>query len=179
VACTIDGIPRRGENAMKKTTPERCGIMVRTATSCVTAHVASTARRCTARQPLPVISSAGARELSARIVDQGVDAAEALERLVDHRPNLAVLPNVDGHGQRASADPLDFGGRLLQRLRPSTSDDDIGAAAGQIQRDGASDTGSAAGHQRGRAAVDTAVRHLTGATFRILDLHRTDALSTI
>ncbi len=45
VAWTIDAIPRRGENAMKKMHPDRCGIIARTATSRVTAQVASTARR--------------------------------------------------------------------------------------------------------------------------------------
>jgi len=53
-------MPRRGENAMKKIAPDRCGIIARTATSRVTAHAASTVARCTARQPLAVISSAGA-----------------------------------------------------------------------------------------------------------------------
>ena len=60
LACTIEAMPRRGENAMKKIAPDRCGIIARTATSRVTAHVASTASRCTARQPLLVICSAGA-----------------------------------------------------------------------------------------------------------------------
>jgi len=59
LACTIVAIPRRGENAMKKIVPDRCGIIARTATSRVTAHAASTETRCTARQPLVVISSAG------------------------------------------------------------------------------------------------------------------------
>ena len=45
---------------MKNIAPERCGIIALTATSRVTAHAASTARRCTARQPFPVICSAGA-----------------------------------------------------------------------------------------------------------------------
>jgi len=53
-------MPRSGENAMKNIAPERCGIIALTATSRVTAHAASTARRCTARQPFPVICSAGA-----------------------------------------------------------------------------------------------------------------------
>src|SRR6478736_9433559 len=43
-ACTIEAMPRRGENAMKNIAPERCGIIALTATSRVTAHAASTAR---------------------------------------------------------------------------------------------------------------------------------------
>jgi hypothetical protein len=43
----------------------------------------------------------GCGELPAGVVDQGVDATEALERAVHHRPDLIVFPNVDGQSQRA------------------------------------------------------------------------------
>lgn len=45
---------------MKKTAPDRWGIIARRATSRVKVQVASTARRCTARQPFGLMSSAGA-----------------------------------------------------------------------------------------------------------------------
>jgi hypothetical protein len=104
-------------------------------------------------------------------------SAEALERPIHQRPNLVVVSNVGGHGQCARADRFDFGGRLFQRLLTPPGDDDVGAAAGQVQCDGTSDTGSAAGHQGDRAAVDVGAQHLTGSAFRILDLHRTIASS--
>ncbi len=58
--CAIIGIPRRGLNPRKNTTPRRRGIIQRVATSCVRCQGASTFSRCTARSPLSSIASAGA-----------------------------------------------------------------------------------------------------------------------
>ena len=58
--CAISGMPRRGLNPMKNTTPRRRGIIQRVATSWVSIHGASTLRRCTARNPFSEMSSAGA-----------------------------------------------------------------------------------------------------------------------
>ena len=101
---------------MKKMTPERCGIMARTATSRVTAQVASTARRCTARQPLPVMSSAGAENWPPALLTRVSMRPKRVERLVDHRGDLIVVANVDGQGERPRAHRFDLGGGLFQRL---------------------------------------------------------------
>ena len=78
------GIPRRGLNPTKRTTPRRFG----TSSAwrrCWSSHTASTASRWTARQPLSEIFSAGA-ELPAGVVDEDVDGAEALQHAARRAP---------------------------------------------------------------------------------------------
>ena len=92
-----------------------------------------------------------------------------LERLADHRCDLVVVANVDGQGQRAEP-IISISATVFQWLPTPPGDDDIGAAAGQIERGGAADAGSAAGHQGDRAAVDVGTQNLAGSAFRIVDL---------
>ena len=77
-------------------------IIERVATVRVTSHTASTFRRCTARQPFGVMSSAR-DELAAGVVHEHVDPAEALERRVDERLDLLGLTDVGRHGQARPA----------------------------------------------------------------------------
>ena len=99
-------------------------------------------------------------ELAARVVDQCVDPAEPLERAVDQVAHCRVVPDVGGHRERPCTQRLDLRGGLLRRLTASAADHDIGAAAGQVERDGPPDAGAAAGHQRDCAAVDTLAQYL-------------------
>ena len=93
--------------------------------------------------------------------------------VVDHRGDLIVVANVGGQGEHPRTHRFDLGGRLLQRFFTPSCDDDVGAAAGHVQCDGTADTGSAAGHQGDRAAMDVGPQHVACPAFRVLDLHQT------
>lgn len=56
----MNGIPRRGLNPMKTTSPPSPGIIERSATVRVSSQTASTFSRCTARHPLAEMFSGGA-----------------------------------------------------------------------------------------------------------------------
>jgi len=81
--------------------------------------------------------------LTACIVDKDVDSAETLERAVDYAGDLVVVADVGGHAEGSRPECLDLRGRPLQRLLAPAADDHVGAAAGEVERDGSADTGAA------------------------------------
>ena len=87
-------------------------------------------------------------ELAAGVVDEDVDAAEALERGVDQRLDLLGLAHVGRHGEALGAERLHGRPRLLQRLRAAAADHHRRAVAGQRERGRAPDPGAAAGDER-------------------------------
>jgi hypothetical protein len=92
----------------------------------------------------------GEGALPAGVVDQDVDARKALMDGVGKRRDLRRLADVAGHGQTGAgvSQRRDLGLDLLERLAPSTADGDRGAAARQLQRDGAADAGATARDDR-------------------------------
>ena len=74
-------------------------------------------------------------KLTAGVVDQKIDAAEALDGLLNQRLDLIDVANVGGHGQAANAGVDDLFGRPVQVLSVAAGDDDIGAKVGKGQGD--------------------------------------------
>ncbi len=87
-----------------------------------------------------------------RVVHEDVQSAEPFDRLIDHRTHLVVLRDVGLHEERRTAGLLDQPHSLARViLRAGVIDDDVGAAAREIERGGPSDAHRRARHDRGLA----------------------------
>ena len=88
----------------------------------------------------------------AGIVDEHVDAPEALERLSDGRIHLALIRDVDGEGQGRAAALRDLLGHGLRRRRVDVRHRDGGAERGESHRRRPPDAGPGAGDEDRAAA---------------------------
>ena len=86
------------------------------------------------------------------VVDEDVDAAEALEGAGGDGLDLRLVAHVARHGQRPAAGRLDLGGdlvdragELLRRGLAARGDDDGAARPRQAERDGPADAAARAG----------------------------------
>src|SRR5207302_5653452 len=86
------------------------------------------------------------------VVDQDVDAAEAVDGGVDHRLDLVVVAHVDAHGERGAAgaldlvdDGVDAAGEAVGAGLRLAGDDHRRALAGEAQHHGATDAAAGAG----------------------------------
>jgi hypothetical protein len=96
----------------------------------------------------------GGEELAAGVVDEQVDPAVALQRLVDQTLHLIILADVASVGADASVGPQ--GGGLDQRLGTAAGDNHLGTQRGELQRGHAAEPRSSAGDDRD-LAVENAV----------------------
>jgi len=129
-------------------------------------QVASTASRCTARQPLALICSAGAE-----------NCPPALFTSTSTRPNSPSARStrpVTWSSSRISAATTNAR-RPSSRLRPGPSpalrappgEHQVGAATGQLQGGGPADSGAAAGDQGGPPGECVSSQHRAGPTATI------------
>src|SRR5690606_35195637 len=89
-----------------------------------------------------------ARDEDAGVVDQDVQAAQVAHGLFDGGAHLLVVGGVGRIGVGAPARPAQFRHQLLGALgRADVGNGDIGAAGGQVARDGRADTPAAAGNK--------------------------------
>ena len=95
----------------------------------------------------------GRRELTARVVDEHVELAEALEGGTHDPLDLALLAQVGRQREALAAPGLDGSGRLLERLRAPPADRDASACSGQLERGRPPDAGPPSGHERDTAGV--------------------------
>ena len=165
-ACANPGIPRRGLKPTNTTTPWRRGIIDRSATSRVTAQAASTASRCTARQPFAEMSSAGATNCPPALLTSRSMRAEALERSIDERLDLLGLADVGGNGEARAAVGLDRGSDRCERLRASAADDDRGPGRANSSCGRSADPGASTRDERdlARVRVGVSTARCPGAT---------------
>ena len=82
------------------------------------------------------------------VVDEDVDAAEALAGAPDHRRHLRFVGDVTRDAECLAAAALDRLGALLRVLRNLIDADDRGAFVGQPLGDAASDVGAGPGDDR-------------------------------
>jgi hypothetical protein len=68
-----------------------------------------------------------------RVVDQYVDAAERLDRLVDQGRTGVPIPYVAGDGEAAPAEQVDLVCDWLARLELAATDHDVGAGLGEAE----------------------------------------------
>ena len=101
---------------MKTTTPLRCGIIDRSATSRVIAHEASTASRWTARQPFGEIASAGAVNCPPALLTRMSIVPKRSTRSVDERLDLVELADVGRDGEARATAGLDLALHRGERL---------------------------------------------------------------
>ena len=93
------------------------------------------------------------------VVDEDVDAAEALDRRGDRRVDLRFVADVGGDRERLAAGRFDIGGRRVDRARQLRmrlgglrGDDDVGAVGGGAHRDRVADASRGSGdEERARA----------------------------
>ena len=82
-------------------------------------------------------------------IEQEMNAAEAVERELDHVLDRGALGDVDGQRQRLGADRVDLLSRFLDTLFVDVGADDVGALAGKNQRGGAADAAAGARNDDG------------------------------
>jgi hypothetical protein len=108
------------------------------------------------------------RRLMGRVVDEDVDTAEFLDRLVDDRPAMGRVLDIAPHEHRLAARLLDHTlGILGVLILGEIGDQEIGALAGIGDRDCPADAAVAAGDHRllagkpARSAIGTlaVIRH--------------------
>src|SRR5690606_38069250 len=100
---------------------------------------------------------------NARIVDEYVEAGEALHRRVDGAPHFPRLGDVGLDGDRLSAPRLDLAHDRVGACDVRAHDDrEGGAARGELERNGAPDVARAARDQ-GDLAVELARAHARAA----------------
>ena len=109
----------------------------------------------------PVADEAG-------VVDQDVEAAEGVDRLLHHRRRLLEVGDVGAVGHRLAAERLDLGHHLVGHLGggaltgaggAEVVDDDLRALAGQLEGVRAADAAARAGDDRDASFADA----VTGA----------------
>ena len=79
------------------------------------------------------------------VVDENVDAAECLHRLVCHLCAVGFPGNVGAHVNRAGADALEFGAGLLHRFERTRRNNNFRAGCPVLQRDLFADSVATAG----------------------------------
>lgn len=89
-----------------------------------------------------------ARAGDAGIVDRAIEAAEFLQRGLDHRLDLGDTAHVGGDEQRFAAEPGDSPHDVFTLFGAARRDDDFRALLGEFQRGRRADAGTGAGHQR-------------------------------
>ena len=152
-ACTTVGMPRRGLNPTKITTPRRRGIIQRFATSCVRCQGASTFNRWTARNPFSGIVSAGAANCPPALLTRMSTPPNRSPTASRKAPTCSGSRTSQGEREHVVAGGLELGARGVERLGTPPADRDAGAGPRELTRGGAADTGSPAGHDRHRAGV--------------------------
>ena len=85
------------------------------------------------------------RNLAARVVDQDVHAAQFFHRAVNHRLDLFEVLDVGLDREPLAPQGADLGCSALAQRRVAVGDYDIGAEAGERQRDPLANSLTAAG----------------------------------
>jgi hypothetical protein len=71
----------------------------------------------------------------ARVVDEHLEAAEELRRLVDDGPARELVRQIARHHRAGAAGPLDFSGDGGERVAAARGDGDLGFEGGELESD--------------------------------------------
>ena len=138
---------------MNTTSPSRRGIIERVATVRVMLQTASTVRRWTARQPLSVISSAGAVNWPPALLTSTSTWPKRSIAASTTRSGSLGLADVGGDGEAGGAARLDLGPRALERLLAPPGERRRTRRSGRARARWPGRSGAAAGDERDAAGV--------------------------